>query len=413
MSNRRSGHWVTSAAGRITAVVLVLGLGVVAPPPASAAPPANDNFASPRNLASAVTGTVTGVNLEATKEPSEPAHAGNAGGHSLWYSWTAPADGNESFSTSFSDFDTLLAVYTGAALSSLTTVASNDDVGGSAQSAVSFRVSSGVTYLIAVDGFSGKVGHVDLAWGPAPANDNFADAQVLPTATSGSVTGTTGGATPEVGEPFAFVGTIWYSWTAPRDGTYKFDTVGSTLFESILGVYRGSTLDALTVVGISGGDRDRPCCSSWVPIRNATAGTTYSIFVGAFEEVGFDAGGGVRLNWGPLVLGTSGPDILVGTGGGEEIRGLGGNDVLRGKGGDDILLGGSGKDESRGGAGNDVVIDVRGRDRLFGGSGDDRLNARDGRPGDLLAGGTGTDRCTRDRARNTKGGQHDTKRGCP
>jgi Ca2+-binding RTX toxin-like protein len=405
MSDRRSGQWVTSVAGRITAVVLLLGLGVVAPPPASAAPPANDNFASPHSLASAVSGTVTGVNLEATKEPAEPAHAGNAGGHSLWYSWTAPADGNESFSTFDSDFDTLLAVYTGAALSSLTTVASNDDVGGFGQSAVSFRVTKGVKYLIAVDGFSGKVGHLDLAWGPAPANDNFADAQVLPSATSGRVTGTTDGATPEVGEPLTFVGTIWYSWTAPRDGTYKFDTVGSTIFDTILGVYRGSTLDTLTRVGISDGDRDRPCCSSWVPIRNATAGTTYSIFVGAFEEGGFEAGGRVRLNWGPLVLGTSGPDILVGTAGDEEIRGLGGNDVLRGLGGNDILLGGAGNDEARGGAGNDVNIDLRGTDRLFGGSGDDRLNARDRRPGDLLAGGAGNDRCVRDRG--------DRRRGCP
>jgi Ca2+-binding RTX toxin-like protein len=400
MSDRRSGQWVTAAAGRITAVVLLMGLGVVAPPPASAAAPANDNFASPRNLGSAVSGTVTGANLEATKELGEPAHAGNAGGHSVWYSWTAPANGNESVTLFDSDFDTLLAVYTGDVLSSLTTIASNDDVGGTAQSAVSFPVSSGVTYLIAVDGFSGKVGHIDLIWTQAPANDNFADAQVLPTATSGSVTGTTGGATPEVGEPLAFVGTIWYTWTAPRDGTYKFDTVGSTVFDTILGVYRGSTLDALTRVGINAEDRDRPCCTGWVPIRNATAGTRYSIFVAGFEEEGR-----VRLNWGPLVLGTSGPDILVGTAGDEEIRGLGGNDVLRGLGGNDILLGGAGNDEARGGAGNDVNIDLRGTDRLFGGAGDDRLNARDGRPGDLLAGGAGNDRCVRDRG--------DRRRGCP
>jgi len=413
MSDRRSGQWVTSVAGRITAVVLLMGLGVVAPLPASAAPPANDNFASPRNLGSAVSGNVTGVNLEATKELGEPDHAGNAGGHSVWYSWTAPADGNEFLSTFDSDFDTLLAAYTGASLGSLTTVASNDDVGGSAQSAFSFHVTSGVTYLIAVDGFSGKVGHINLTRGSAPANDNFADAQRLSSATSGSVTGTTLGATPEAGEPLSFLATIWYTWTAPRDGTYKFDTVGSTIFDTILGVYRGSTLDALTQVGISGGDRDRPCCTSWVPIRNATAGTTYSIFVGAFEEEGLEGGGRVRLNWGPLVLGTNGPDILVGTGGAEEIRGLGGNDVLRGRGGDDILVGGSGNDKARGGAGNDVIIDLRGTDQLFGRSGDDHLNARDFRPGDLLAGGTGNDRCTRDRARNTKGGGHDTKRGCP
>ena len=224
-------------------------------------------------------------------------------------------------------------------MGSLTTVASNDDVGGSAQSAFSFHVTSGVTYLIAVDGFSGKVGHINLTRGSAPPNDNFADAQRLSSAASGSVTGTTLGATPEAGGAVVL----------PRNDLVHVDGAqGRHLqvrhrwvdnFRHDPGRVPRVDADALTPVGISGGDRDRPCCTGWVPIRNATAGTTYSIFVGAFEEDGLEGGGRVRLNWGPLVLGTNGPDILVGTGGAEEIRGLGGNDVLRGRGGDDILVG--------------------------------------------------------------------------
>ena len=34
-----------------------------------------------------------GSNVGATKEPGEPDHAGDPGGASVWYTWTAPADG--------------------------------------------------------------------------------------------------------------------------------------------------------------------------------------------------------------------------------------------------------------------------------------------------------------------------------
>jgi len=54
-------------------------------------------------------------------------HAGNAGGSSIWYLWQAPTSGSFTFTTLGSDFDTLLAVYTGASMNLLTPVASNND----------------------------------------------------------------------------------------------------------------------------------------------------------------------------------------------------------------------------------------------------------------------------------------------
>ncbi len=174
---------------------------VAALSPASAlAAPANDDFANARVI-TGLTGHVTGSNLGATKETGEPDHAGNPGGHSIWYSWTAPADGNVAFTTEGSGLDTLLAVYTGATINTLTTIAASDDDPGSFWSTVSFAVSSGVTYKVAVDGFSGKVGFVNLRWHPAPANDNFADARVLPSTRSGRARGGVRGATLESGEP--------------------------------------------------------------------------------------------------------------------------------------------------------------------------------------------------------------------
>jgi Ca2+-binding RTX toxin-like protein len=382
--------------------------------PASAlAAPANDDFANAQVI-TGLTGSVSSTNVDATKEIGEPDHAGNPGGHSIWYSWTAPADGNVAFTTLGSAFDTLLAVYTGAAVGALTPVAANDDdPGAGGVSTVSFAAANGVTYKVAVDGFSGKVGLVNLRWHPSPANDNFADVQVLPSTSSGTATGDTRGATLEPGEPAQLLfnpGTIWYSWTAPADGTYKFDTFGSN-FDTVLAIYAGSSLDALDLVRINDDDPDRGCCSSWVPIANTTSGTTYSIAVLPFED---STGGHVVLRWSPLILGGSAGETLLGTAGDDEIRGRGGNDVVRGFGGRDAIFGGSGRDAmfggpgrdlEYGGAGNDSLFDHRGVDRLFGGEGNDRLNARDSHPSDLVAGGSGVDTCRADRG--------DTRRRCP
>ena len=101
------------------ALALFLAIGST---PALAAP-ANDDFADARSLGTAVDGSVNGSNVGATKETGEPDHAGNVGGHSVWYSWTAPSAGNVFFHTRFTSFDTLLAVYTGSAVDSLTPVA--------------------------------------------------------------------------------------------------------------------------------------------------------------------------------------------------------------------------------------------------------------------------------------------------
>jgi hypothetical protein len=106
------------------------------------AQPANDNFASALTLAGN-TGAITGNNTGATKEAGEPDHVSLPGGKSVWYKWTAQVDGIISFDTIGSDFDTLLAIYTGASVGALNPVASNDDLdrtsSGSASSAWSAR----------------------------------------------------------------------------------------------------------------------------------------------------------------------------------------------------------------------------------------------------------------------------------
>jgi hypothetical protein len=75
------------------------------------------------------------------------------------------------FDTIPSDFDTLLAVYTGNAVNSLTSIESDDNGGGNNTSRVSFNAVAGTNYKIAVDGFSGATGNVGLRWSTVGPGD--------------------------------------------------------------------------------------------------------------------------------------------------------------------------------------------------------------------------------------------------
>jgi uncharacterized delta-60 repeat protein/uncharacterized repeat protein (TIGR01451 family) len=100
-------------------------------------------------------GTFSGSNQGATREPGEPNHWTLSGGYSVWHSWTAPYDGLVNFDTVGSYFDTVLAVYTGTNVAALTLIGNNDDFPGiGLMSRVSFNAVAGTEYKIAVDGYS-------------------------------------------------------------------------------------------------------------------------------------------------------------------------------------------------------------------------------------------------------------------
>ena len=132
----------------------------------------NDRFTSATVLPSSG-GTVRSNNAIATKELNEPNHAGNRGGASIWYRWAAPNNNPVTIKTVGSDFDTTLAVYRGTSVSSLSPVASNDniDTGVRRTSKVRFTPTAGTEYRIAVDGWSDSMGNVTLgvsSSAPAP-----------------------------------------------------------------------------------------------------------------------------------------------------------------------------------------------------------------------------------------------------
>jgi hypothetical protein len=128
----------------------------------------------------------------------------------------------------------------------------------------------------------------------APANDNFANAVAL-TGNAGSTTGTNNAASLEVGEPeVAGHGgaSIWYSWTPTASGTATLTMAGSD-FDTVLGIFTGSAVNALTLVA-ENDDEDNPnAIYTSKVVTHVTAGTTYRI-----SADGYDGDtGSVHLAW--------------------------------------------------------------------------------------------------------------------
>ncbi len=217
--------------------------------------PPNDNLASAQQLPSLNTTSTNGPSGGATKEFDETDHVlGHAPTSSIWYYWISPADVSPSveINTFGSNFDTVLAVYTGDSYANLSKVASNDDA-GSGQSRVRFNALPSTTYRIAVDGKEGSQGAVflNLLPGPTrPSNDDFANAQAIAQSSYTSAAGTNLGATVEVSEQNHASGigpeaSVWFRWTANADSKVQVSTANST-FDTVLAVYEGASLATLT-----------------------------------------------------------------------------------------------------------------------------------------------------------------------
>ena len=258
-------------------------------------PPPNDLFANAILLTGGTLST-TGTNRIASKEAGEPRHGGNAGGRSVWWRWTAPSNGVAVVETAGSSFDTTLGVYLGNTVSSLASLAQDDDTGPALTSSATFDAVAGETYQIAVDGYGGSEGTVALALrlgaadGNRPANDLFANRITL-TGSSNTVDGTNIRATREAGEPMhADVPggkSVWWTWTAPIEGVVTVTTDGSS-YDTVLAVYTGDSVGALSSVASDddGGEGTR----SLVQFVGQ-AGTAYRIAVDGYEG----ATGGIRL----------------------------------------------------------------------------------------------------------------------
>ncbi len=138
----------------------------------------------------------------------------------------------------------------------------------------------------------------------APANDNFAAATLLSGA-SGTTTGSTLVASKESGEPqhAGNVGgaSVWYKWQAPSSGDFTFSTYNSS-FDTLLAVYKGSAVNALTEVedGVDGRGHNNDDPQSFC--QPNISRVTFTATQGQFYFLAIDGAGGVSgslaLRWG-------------------------------------------------------------------------------------------------------------------
>ena len=243
-----------------------------------------DNFAEASSIPSTSSFTLNASSSLATRETSEPAHAGQTATKSLWWKWIAIGNGRLQVNTKGSSFDTVLAVYTGSSLAALTPVTSNDNAAtGVKYSQVDFTTSRGTTYYFAVDGKSGASGATTLTGAgtslAGPSNDNFTSA----TSVSGgtwTISGSNFNATRETDEKnhgaTSGYSSVWFSWSPTVSGMYTLSTSGSG-FDTLLGVYTGTDFSSLTQVAVN---NNSTTGATWSKVRfAATAGTTYYIAV--------------------------------------------------------------------------------------------------------------------------------------
>ena len=138
-------------------VVAAVLVGTAVPASAAAAPEGAgvfDQFGTAPALAPALPGGYEASNVGASKQPGEPNHANNRGGKSIWFTWTPTMSGMVAVNTIGSNFDTLLAVYRGRTVQTLTLVKQNDDRNAThTDSRVQFHAIAGQKYRIAVDGY--------------------------------------------------------------------------------------------------------------------------------------------------------------------------------------------------------------------------------------------------------------------
>jgi len=159
---------------------------------------------------------------------------------------------------------------------------------------------------------SDDIAGIQALYGPpgVPANDQFASAtNVTLSGTQGSVSGFNTNATKEAGEPSHALASgsdhapnpggrsVWWRWTAPGSGSVTIDTGGS-YFDTILGVYTGTSVSALTLVASNDDVQGGVVQASSVTF-SVISGTIYRIAVDGFNDsdgVGADSGG-VKLNF--------------------------------------------------------------------------------------------------------------------
>lgn len=230
-------------------------------------------------------GANDGASVEYEEDYSNTEVVSGGLGSTVWWQWTASADGLVRIQTTGMTTSHALVLFDGPQFSPeflvLYQMASNYASSGET-AMLDFPAISGATYYFCVGGQGGEQGAVGVHLSSVSNNDSFAGAVDLGTASMGTINGDNTTATSEVGEPDAPVSpqnpqiqTVWWKWTAPATAWVIFDTYGSN-FDTLLEVFTGASVGALTEVAECHDSNDLGASQLGFM---ASSGTTYHIRV--------------------------------------------------------------------------------------------------------------------------------------
>ena len=242
-----------------------------------------------------VTGDAVSSGASGTSSTFE-GDCGRTGGGDLSFTWSAPADGCYAIDTLDSDYDTVLRLFASCDSDELSC---NDDY-SDLTSQLSFSASTGDGYVIVVDAYSRKdSGTYSLDINATTITASI-DGDLGSSTGNGVATGTMAGTEDHTLDASCGDATgldYLYTWTAPEDAIYVFDTEDST-FDTVLSLHEdgGCYTDLYC-------DDDSGAVSLTSKFRYAvTAGTTYVIRVAGYSS---------------SATGTFSLDINMATGGGD------------------------------------------------------------------------------------------------
>ena len=169
-------------------------------------------------------------------------------------------------------------------------MANDDASGGDGTSKTTFNVIAGTNYQIQVDGYAGEFGNITLGVSLVP-NDNFSNRIVL-TGANVHVTGNNATATQEPGEPnptsHAGSNSVWWTWTAPANGTVVIDTEGKFVRHGFGDLYRDERDGPVLAVASDNGSAPDGINSLFV--INVESNQTYQIMVDRYNDPGVSPG---------------------------------------------------------------------------------------------------------------------------
>lgn len=210
------------------------------------AAPTNDNWSGAETMTFPFSDNETSV-FSATTEANDPGFSckgGSKGFNTVWYQYTPASNQMIAINTFSSNYDTLLAVFTGTS-GAFSEVTCNDNAPSNQQSYLTFSASAGQTYSILVASSfplgGGETLQVNATSGNVPVNDHISMATPLTMPFTGTVDinfATVSASDPATCLSGTPVASLWYTYTP---ATYETVTLSfnAESFVPAFAVYMG------------------------------------------------------------------------------------------------------------------------------------------------------------------------------